>query len=165
MINNPTIYQSSKLDFRIYWPENFKIRIFIYILFRFYWKHLAKVTGPNQFSLAVGHRTTAKVDDWSILLLFTASDDSFWYLQTFGITTMLILGYFEVTAGVSAIVMVFSATFKNMSVISWLNLKMEETGVPGENYRPVSSHWLTLSHTVVSSTPRHERGSNSNSQR
>jgi len=23
---------------------------------------LAKVTGPNQFSLAVGHRTTAKVD-------------------------------------------------------------------------------------------------------
>jgi hypothetical protein len=79
---------------------------------------LAKVTGPNQFSLAVGHRTTAKVDDWSILLLFTASDDSIWYLQTFGITTMLILGYFEVTAGVSAIVMVFSATFKNMSVIS-----------------------------------------------
>jgi len=24
---------------------------------------LAKVTGPNQFSLAVCHRTTAKVDD------------------------------------------------------------------------------------------------------
>jgi len=24
---------------------------------------LAKVTGPNQFSLAVGHWTTAKVDD------------------------------------------------------------------------------------------------------
>jgi len=24
---------------------------------------LAKVTGPNKFSLAVGHRTTAKVDD------------------------------------------------------------------------------------------------------
>ena len=24
---------------------------------------MAKVTGPNQFSLAVGHRTTAKVDD------------------------------------------------------------------------------------------------------
>jgi hypothetical protein len=52
--------QSSKLDFQIYWPENFKIRIFN----RFYWKNLAKVTGPNQFSLAVGHRTTAKVDDW-----------------------------------------------------------------------------------------------------
>jgi len=26
-------------------------------------ENLAKVTGPNQFSLAVGHRTTAKVDD------------------------------------------------------------------------------------------------------
>jgi hypothetical protein len=32
-------------------------------LYRFYWKKLAKVTGPNQFSLATGHRTTAKVDD------------------------------------------------------------------------------------------------------
>jgi hypothetical protein len=51
--------QSSKLDFRIYWPENFKIRIFIYIVL----KKLEKVTDPNQFSLAVGHRTTAKVDD------------------------------------------------------------------------------------------------------
>jgi hypothetical protein len=27
-----------------------------------------------------------------------------------------------------------------------------ETGVPGENHRPVSSHWQTLSHVVVSST-------------
>ena len=25
---------------------------------------MAKVTGPNQFSLAMGHRTTAKVDDY-----------------------------------------------------------------------------------------------------
>ena len=30
---------------------------------------MAKVTGPNQFSLAVGYRTTAKVDDRSILEL------------------------------------------------------------------------------------------------
>jgi hypothetical protein len=27
--------------------------------------------------------------------------------------------------------------------------------------RPAASHWQTLSHNVVSSTPRHERGSNS----
>jgi hypothetical protein len=27
--------------------------------------------------------------------------------------------------------------------------------VPGENQRPVASHWQTLSHNVVSSTPRH----------
>ena len=31
------------------------------------------------------------------------------------------------------------------------------TGVPGENHRLVASHWQTLSHNVVSSTPRHER--------
>jgi hypothetical protein len=30
-------------------------------------------------------------------------------------------------------------------------------GVPGENHRPVQSHGQTLSHNVVSSTPRHER--------
>ena len=34
---------------------------------------------------------------------------------------------------------------------------VEETGVPGENHRPVVSHWQTLSHNVVSSTPRQER--------
>jgi hypothetical protein len=31
----------------------------------------------------------------------------------------------------------------------------EENGIPGENHRPVTSHWQTLSHNVVSSTPRH----------
>ena len=35
--------------------------------------------------------------------------------------------------------MVFNATFKNISVISWLQvLLMEETGVPGENRRSVA---------------------------
>jgi hypothetical protein len=58
--------------------------------------------------------------------------------------------------------MVLSATFNNVSVISWLSvLLVEETGVPGENNRPVASHRQTLSHNVVSSTLRHERGSNS----
>jgi hypothetical protein len=32
---------------------------------------------------------------------------------------------------------------------------VEETG---ENHRPVTSYWQTLSYNVVSSTPRHERG-------
>jgi hypothetical protein len=36
---------------------------------------------------------------------------------------------------------VFNATFNNISVISWLSvLLMEETGEPGENHRPVTSH-------------------------
>jgi hypothetical protein len=30
-----------------------------------------------------------------------------------------------------------------------------------KNHRPVASHWQTLSHNVVSSTPRDERSSNS----
>ena len=58
--------------------------------------------------------------------------------------------------------MAFNATFNNISVISWLSvLLVEETRVSGENHRPVVSHRQTLSHSVVSSTPRHERSSNS----
>ena len=56
----------------------------------------------------------------------------------------------------------FFATFKNISVISkWTVLLVEETRVQGENHRPVASHWQTLSHIVVSSTPRHEQDTNS----
>jgi len=45
--------------------------------------------------------------------------------------------------------MVFNATCSNISVISWRSvLLVEETGVPGENHRPVASHWQTLSHNV-----------------
>ena len=60
--------------------------------------------------------------------------------------------------------MVLNTIFNNISVISWrLFLLVEETEVPGENHQPVASHLQTLSHNVVkvSSTPRHERGSNS----
>jgi hypothetical protein len=49
--------------------------------------------------------------------------------------------------------MVFNATFKNISVISWhLVLLVEDTVVPGEKHWPVASHWQTLSHNGVSST-------------
>ena len=34
-------------------------------------------------------------------------------------------------------------------------LLMEETGVPSETHRPAPSRGQTLSHNVVSSTPRH----------
>ena len=58
--------------------------------------------------------------------------------------------------------MVFNATFNNISVISWRSvLLVEETGVPGENDRPAAIHLQTLSHNAVSSTHRHEWGSNS----
>ena len=38
---------------------------------------------------------------------------------------------------------------------------VEETVVPEENHRPVTSHLQTLSHNVISSTPQHEWDSNS----
>ena len=43
-------------------------------------------------------------------------------------------------------VMIFNATFNNISVISWRSVLMvEETGIPKENHRPVTIHWQTLS--------------------
>jgi len=46
--------------------------------------------------------------------------------------------------------MLFNATFNTISVISLRSvLLVEETGGPGENHRPVASHWQTLSHNVV----------------
>ena len=51
--------------------------------------------------------------------------------------------------------MVFNATFNNISVILWRSvLLVEETE---ENHQPVASHKQTLSHSVVSSTPRQNR--------
>ena len=41
--------------------------------------------------------------------------------------------------------MVFNATFNNISAISWRSvLLVEATGGPGENHRPVASHSQTL---------------------
>jgi hypothetical protein len=38
-------------------------------------------------------------------------------------------------------VVVFNATFNNISVISWKSVVLvKETGVPGENHQPVTSH-------------------------
>ena len=53
--------------------------------------------------------------------------------------------------------MVFNAIVNTISVISWplaITLLVYETGVPGENHRSAASYCQTLSHNVVSSTPR-----------
>ena len=51
--------------------------------------------------------------------------------------------------------MMFNATFNNISVLTRQSvLLVEETGVPVENQRPVSSHRQTLSHNVVHLTMR-----------
>ena len=48
--------------------------------------------------------------------------------------------------------MVFNAPFNNISVC----FIGGETGVLGENHWLVANHWKTLSHNVVSSTPKEE---------
>ena len=53
--------------------------------------------------------------------------------------------------------MVSNATFNNILVISWRSVLLAEQ--TAENHRRKSL--TSLSHNVVSSTPRHERGSNS----
>ena len=59
-------------------------------------------------------------------------------------------------------VMVFNATFNNISAISLLSvLLVEETGGPGENHRPAAGQWQTLSLSLVSSKPCHEPDSKS----
>ena len=59
-------------------------------------------------------------------------------------------------------VMMFNATFNNISAISCRSVVLvEETGRPGENHWPVTSHGQTLSHNVVSGTPCPDRDSNS----
>ena len=51
-------------------------------------------------------------------------------------------------------VIMFNATFNNISVISWRSvLSVEDTGGRGENHRSVTSHWQTLSHNVVHLAP------------
>jgi len=52
--------------------------------------------------------------------------------------------------GLFVCLMVLNATFNNISVISWRSvLLVEETGGPGENHRPVTSHRQTVSHNFV----------------
>jgi len=68
----------------------------------------------------------------------------------------------RVTSRVLVWLTVLNATFNNISVTSWQSiLLVEETGVSRENLQPIESHWQTWSHNVVSSTPHHEQGLNS----
>jgi hypothetical protein len=49
--------------------------------------------------------------------------------------------------------MVFNATFNNISVISWRSvLLVEESGVPGENHRPVASQTNFITYFYIEYT-------------
>jgi hypothetical protein len=59
--------------------------------------------------------------------------------------------------------MAFSDTLNTLSVISWLSVWLvEETVLPRENHRPVTSHWHILNNKtnlipqLVTDTPRQE---------
>ena len=55
-------------------------------------------------------------------------------------------------------VIVFNATFNNISVILWRTVLLGVvTGVPGESHRPAASHWQTLSYNVISRTTQQTR--------
>jgi hypothetical protein len=95
------------------------------------------------------------------VLLFMDSDYPFGYLQTLLAWKYLITSSQQVQHLKQDFfrgevrVMVFNATFNNISFISWRSvLLVEETVVSGENHRPAASHWQTLSHNFASNTPR-----------
>jgi hypothetical protein len=54
--------------------------------------------------------------------------------------------------------MLFNSSFNYISAILRLSVLLAgESAVPGENHQSTTSHWQTLSHNVVSSTPRPSR--------
>ena len=70
----------------------------------------------------------------------------------------------EATFGVHimrVMVMVLHATFNTISVISWGSVLVLKTRVSRENHQPAASNLLLLLFIVLSSTPCHERDSNS----
>jgi hypothetical protein len=84
------------------------------------------------------------------------------YSNEYTMNTAMNTPWIQLNVGWVRWFMVFYSTFNNISVISWRSvLLVEETGVHGENHRPVASQWQTLSYNVVLSTPRHEGGLNS----
>ena len=66
-----------------------------------------------------------------------------WFLAALKLQNLLFVYLF-------VCLMVVNATFNNILGISWWSgLLLEETGGPGDNHRPVASHWQTLSHNAV----------------
>ena len=58
-----------------------------------------------------------------------------------------LIKYFKIRSLIHVCLMVFNATFNNISVISWQSvILVEDTGGSGENHWPVASHWQTCFH-------------------
>ena len=71
---------------------------------------------------------------------------------------LLFISYLAKSDNYMYMAMVFNATFNNISAISLRSVVLVEEpeyGVRREYHRSVAGHWQTLSHNIVSSTPRH----------
>ena len=68
----------------------------------------------------------------------------YWSVTIYSKNLIHVSSQYNLTAEIEpmqVLFMVFNATFNNISAISWWSvLLVEETGVPGENHRPVASH-------------------------
>ena len=98
---------------------------------------------------------SCKMAEWEKLYLWT---EKRWYdpdviLNSLHFTNSLPAHCIFVTlffSNMCVCLLVFNLAFNNISVISLRSvLLVEKTGGPGENHRPVTSHWQTLSHNVV----------------
>jgi hypothetical protein len=121
------------------------------------------------------HLGKIRLDFWNFILYPNLDDTVTWEKETDSVQisiklniehvrlfseNVLLLKYSVLTYRVRIII--FNANFNNISAISWRSvLLVEETRVPGENHRPVASHWQTLSHKAVSNTLCSKRDSSS----
>ena len=100
----------------------------------------------------VGHVTDVNEHVW--LINFTL----FWHkLRNIELLLFYMYSYQKLSGLASWLVSLWCLT--PLSIIfqlyhSWSVFLVEKTRVPWENHRPAVSHWQTLSHNVVSSTPR-----------
>ena len=124
--NKPVFWRAYKNDWPISW--NYEYIIFGQIIFQNFHQFKAFVGLSDCRTIGLSDYRTVGLSDCRIIATAPAG---------------------------KRILSVFNATFNNISAISsWSVLLVEETGGPGKNHRPVVSHWQTLSHNVVSSTPR-----------
>ena len=79
---------------------------------------------------------------------FTCHNFTCMRIDVFSLT--LNIGYLKTKLNNYWCVMVLNDTFNNISVISWwAALLVEETRVPEERHRPVSSHWQKSYHIML----------------
>jgi hypothetical protein len=129
--------------------------IFIILIFFVFLIH-RKIVPVDLLSKIIFYNLFTKICQPTVVLFSTTNLDIYIYssyLEYYSIVMYIFSHHIKKTWSEFYRFMVFKATFNNISVISWRSV-MEK------NNRPVTSHWQTLSHNVVSSTPRHERGSN-----